>query len=49
MGFTNLLTEAVLMLIMGVIQLGGPYVMYAFALRRVLFRDAALISLLRPF
>ena len=28
--------DAVLMLIMGVIQLGGPYVMYAFALRRVL-------------
>ena len=40
--------EAVLMLIMGVIQLGGPYVMYAFALRRVLARDAALISLLEP-
>ena len=40
--------EAVLMLIMGVIQLGGPYVMYAFALRRVFARDAALISLLEP-
>lgn len=40
--------DTLLMLIMGIVQLGGPYVMYAFALRRVVARDAALISLLEP-
>ena len=34
------------MIIMGNLQLGLPYVMYTFALRRVIARDAALISLL---
>lgn len=40
--------DMVLMLIMGTVQLGGPYVLYAYALRRVVARDAALISLLEP-
>ncbi len=37
-----------LMLLMGIVQLGGPYVLYAYALRRVTARDAALVSLLEP-
>lgn len=37
-----------LMLLMGTLQLGGPYVLYAYALRRVTARDAALVSLLEP-
>ena len=36
------------MIIMGIFQLGLPYVMHTFALRRVIARDAALISLLEP-
>lgn len=40
--------EMGLMIIMGIFQLGLPYVMYTFALRRVIARDAALISLLEP-
>jgi drug/metabolite transporter (DMT)-like permease len=40
--------DFVLMLLMGIVQLGGPYVLYAYALRRVKARDAALVSLLEP-
>ncbi len=40
--------DLLLMFIMGTVQLGGPYVLYAYALRRVVARDAALISLLEP-
>jgi len=41
-------TDFCLMLLMGTVQLGGPYVLYAYALRRVRARDAALVSLLEP-
>jgi drug/metabolite transporter (DMT)-like permease len=37
-----------LMVLMGTVQLGGPYVLFAYALRRVTARDAALVSLLEP-
>lgn len=40
--------DMLLMLVMGTVQLGCPYVLYAYALRRVVARDAALISLLEP-
>ncbi len=40
--------DMVLMVLMGAVQLGGPYVLYAYALRRVQARDAVLISLLEP-
>ena len=40
--------EMGLMIIMGIFQLGLPYVTYTFALRSVIASDAALISLLEP-
>ena len=40
--------DLALMVLMGTVQLGGPYVLFAYALRRVTARDAALVSLLEP-
>jgi drug/metabolite transporter (DMT)-like permease len=40
--------DLILMVVMGVVQLGSPYVLCAHALRRVQARDAVLISLLEP-
>ena len=40
--------ELVLMLVMGIVQLGLPYVLFSLAVRHVSAREAALISLLEP-
>ena len=40
--------EIGLMIIMGIFQLGLHYVMYTFNLRRLIARDAALTSLVKP-
>lgn len=40
--------EAVLLLIMGVVQFGGPYYLYTLALRRVPAHQAALATLVEP-
>ena len=40
--------ELVLMLVMGIVQLGLPYVLFGLAVRHVSAREAALISLLEP-
>lgn len=40
--------EVLLMVLMGVVQLGGPYLLFFMALQRVPAREAALITLLEP-